>query len=142
MRSILVDTGAIVGLFNRHDRLHAAAERFFQALNGTDRLLTTWPVVTECSFALVRNRAAFFDWLAQDILEVVDFAVADLEVMKRWMSNYADREVDFADATLVWLAGKRDTNLIATTDFNDFEAYRILITRRRSRGFRNLIERP
>ena len=57
--------------------------------------------------------------------------------LRAWASRYADREVDFADATLVWLAGKQRTNLIATTDFNDFEAYRLP----NSRSFRNLLTR-
>jgi predicted nucleic acid-binding protein len=40
-------------------------------------------------------------------------------------TRYADREIDFADASLVWLANRRGTTLIATTDFDDFETYRL-----------------
>ncbi len=137
MRSILIDTGAIVGLFNPRDRHHAQSERFFGGLQGPDRLATTWPVVTECTFALARNRSALFDWLLSSSIEVVDFSLDDVETMRRWMDGYRDREVDFADASLVWLAARRNTDLIATTDFNDFEAYRLL----NRRAFRNLIAR-
>jgi len=137
VRSILIDTGVVVGLLNSRDRYHAQSERFFAELRGPDRLATTWPVVTECTFALARNRDALFDWLFAGAVEVVDFGLDDVETMRRWMGGYRDREVDFADASLVWLAARRNTDLIATTDFNDFEAYRPL----NRRPFRNLIAR-
>jgi predicted nucleic acid-binding protein len=137
VRNILIDTGAIVGLLNPRDRNHARAERFFAALQGPDRLATTWPVITECTFALVRNRGALFDWLLAGSIDVVDFGLDDVATMRRWMDGYRDREVDFADASLVWLAARRDTDLIATTDFNDFETYRLF----NRRPFRNLVER-
>lgn len=125
MRSILIDTGAVVALLNPADRRHAAAREFFAGLRPADRLLTTWPVVTECTFALVRNRAALFKWLGSSGIEVVDFALEHVEWMRKWSERYADREIDFADASLVWLAVRHETNLIATTDFNDFEVYRL-----------------
>lgn len=125
MRNILVDTGAIIGLLNPNNRFHARARDFFAKLRASDRLLTTWPVVTECTFALIRNRPALFDWLRLSGIEVVDFGLDDLDAIRSWMDKYHDREIDFADATLVWLAVARRTNLIATTDFNDFEAYRL-----------------
>ena len=137
MRSILVDTGAVIALLRPTDRHHAQAEAFFRSLHGTDRLFTTWPVVTECTFALERNRDALFDWLLASGITVVDFALDDVALMRAWASRYSDREVDFADATLVWLATRQRTNLIATTDFNDFEAYRLP----NRRTFRNLFAR-
>jgi uncharacterized protein len=101
-----------------------------------DRLSATWPVVTECAFALVRNRDALFDWLSAGAVEV-DFEVDDLKAMKRWMDRYSNREVDFADASLVWLATKKQTNLVATIEFNEFETYRLA----NRIAFRNLIAR-
>ena len=40
------------------------------------------------------------------------------------MEKYADRPMDFADATLVVLAEDLDTDLVFTVD-NDFNVYRI-----------------
>lgn len=125
MRNILVDTGAIIGLLNPADRFHDKAHAFFSTLRGTDRLFTTWPVITECTFALIRNRDALFEWLLSGAMAVVDFGLDELSAMKHAMDRYSDREVDFADASLIWLATEKQTNLIATTDFNDFETYRI-----------------
>lgn len=125
MRNILVDTGAIVGLLRPSDRHHDRAQAFFASLAPTDNLLTTWPVVTECAFILRRQEAAFWEWLLESEIRVVNFAFEDVPSMRKWRANYEDREVDFADATLAWLATAHRTSLIATTDFDDFETYRL-----------------
>lgn len=70
-------------------------------------------------------------------IEVANFELDDLDFMRGWIRRYDDREVDFADASIVWLAVRRQTNLIATTDFNDFETYRLP----NRKAFKNLIER-
>ena len=41
------------------------------------------------------------------------------------MDDYADRPMDFADATLVHLAARESLSLILTVDHDDFETYRI-----------------
>jgi predicted nucleic acid-binding protein len=125
MRNILLDTGAVVALLRPGDRLHATAQKFFAALRPGDNLLTTWPVITECAFLLRNHEALFWEWLSESGVEVVDFAVHDIASMRKWRAGYKDREVDFADASLVWLGQKRHTNLVATTDFDDFETYRL-----------------
>ncbi|MGH9577539.1 MAG: hypothetical protein ACRD3R_08885 [Terriglobales bacterium] len=94
-------------------------------------------MVTECTFALERNRDALFDWLLASGIAVADFGLDDIPAMRIWAARYRDREVDFADATLVWLATRQRTNLIATTDFNDFEAYRLP----NRKAFKNLFAR-
>lgn len=138
MRNILVDTGAIVGLLRPSDAHHARAKAFFASLRFTDKLLTTWPVLTESSFIMRRQEEAFWSWLLEGQLEVAQFGLDDVPAMRSWRADYDDREVDFADASLVWLGNSRRTNLIATTDFGDFEAYRLPNGKR----FKNLIDRP
>lgn len=137
MRSIVVDTGAIVGLLDTADRHHAHAAEFFAKLRQNDRLITTWPAITECFYLLEKSQSAMYEWLAVRGIEVIDFSLDDLPGMRRWSAGYRDREVDFADATLVWLAVRERTALIATTDFNDFETYRMP----HGRQFRNLLQR-
>ena len=56
------------------------------------------------------------------MLPLTDADSADLE---RLMKRYADRAMDFADATLVWLAERESLTTILTIDFDDFETYRI-----------------
>lgn len=138
MRNILVDTGAIVGLLKPTDRQHERAKEFFESLRPTDRLFTTWPVITECSFVLRREEAKFWNWLLDSEIEIVDFDIADVPKMRAWREKCEDREVDFADAALVWLADARRTNLVATTDFDDFETYRLY----NGKAFKLMIHRP
>jgi predicted nucleic acid-binding protein len=55
------------------------------------------------------------------------------------MSRYADRPMDFADATLVHLAARESIETILTVDQTDFSVYRSTGKRR----FRVLpLERP
>jgi predicted nucleic acid-binding protein len=137
MRNILLDTGAVVGLLRPSDRHHEHAKHFFSSLRPSDTLLTTWPVVTECAFIMRRREDEYWDWLLSSEVQIVDCALDDLPGMRDWRKRYADREVDFADQTLVWLGDRRRTNLIATTDFDDFEAYRLP----NGKSFKNLITR-
>jgi uncharacterized protein len=41
------------------------------------------------------------------------------------MDDYADRPMDFADATLVYLAAREALSLILTVDHGGFETYRL-----------------
>ena len=125
MRNILLDTGAVVGLLREKDRHHQRAEAFFASLRPSDKLSTTWPVITECGFIMRHDETRFWDWLLDSEIQVVEFGIADIPDMRAWRQRYADREVDFADVSLVWLGDERGTNLIATTDFDDFETYRL-----------------
>lgn len=125
MRNILVDTGAIVGLLRPTDRHHGRAKAFFAALRPADTLLTTWPVITECAFIMRHHEELFWDWLLDSELQLEEFGLDDIPAMRAWRARYTDREVDFADASLIWLADRRGTTLIATTDFDDFETYRL-----------------
>jgi len=52
-------------------------------------------------------------------------SVEHLEDIERVIHQYADRETDFADATLVWLAGLLNTTDVLTIDRADFEVYRL-----------------
>jgi uncharacterized protein len=50
---------------------------------------------------------------------------AELDDVHALMSRYADRPMDFADATLVHLAKRERLSTIFTVDHADFETYRI-----------------
>jgi uncharacterized protein len=50
---------------------------------------------------------------------------ADLPALDTLMHRYADRPMDFADATLVHIAEREGLNTILTIDHDDFETYRI-----------------
>jgi predicted nucleic acid-binding protein len=48
-----------------------------------------------------------------------------LSALEALMRKYADRPMDFADATLVHLARREALSTVFTIDHDDFETYRI-----------------
>jgi predicted nucleic acid-binding protein len=50
---------------------------------------------------------------------------SDLPALEALMARYADRPMDFADATLVHVAQREGLRTILTIDHDDFETYRI-----------------
>lgn len=64
---------------------------------------------------------------AVTVLPIDDADVPELEAL---MHKYADRPMDFADATLVHLAERESLTTIFTIDHDDFETYRIGARRR------------
>jgi predicted nucleic acid-binding protein len=57
-------------------------------------------------------------------IKVLPMGEDDLAELERLMLKYADRPMDFADATLVRLAEREGLTTILTVD-RDFEVYRI-----------------
>lgn len=84
MRNILVDTGTVVGLLDTEDRHHERAEEFFDSLRPADKLLTTWPVITECSFLLRHLEEKFWGWLLESELQIIEFTLGDVSDMRAW----------------------------------------------------------
>jgi len=124
----LVDTGALVALFNRSDRHHAAASAWFASVRGG--LLTTEAVITETAYVLAASPAhqrAALRWVQRartaGLLEVG--AVADHAALAAILERYASLPCDYADATLIALAQKSGVAAIATIDQRDFSVYRI-----------------
>lgn len=123
MQHVLADTGLFVALFNRNDRYHQRSVEFLQ--RGSP-LLTSWLVVTEVGFFLdTQRKLAYLEFIRQGGVSVVDIATTDLESISAVLRKYQDREVDLADASLIWLAEKLNITDIATVDRRDFETYRL-----------------
>ena len=136
--SIIADSGFWIALFNRSDAFHAQS---VTALSGLEkRLITTWPVMTETCHILLRRggQAAQQQFVSQwvqgrfDIFEVTHAHATKIQAL---MHKYADLPMDFADASLVLLAGELGHGDILTTDQRDFGAYRW----KSRRPFRNLL---
>ena len=138
---VLADSGPFVALYNNRDRHHQRALDFFRAHGAALRLHTTWEVISEVMYFLdfsAQVQGDFLDWLyaghQQGLVTIAALEPAELPGLAILMRKYADRPMDLADASLVWLANKLDITDIITVDRADFAVYRTA----KRRGFRNL----
>ena len=121
-----IDTGAILALLDRTDRWHRICVDAFEQLRLP--LVTSEAVLTElfhldgdsrhemeAAWRLVRSGA------------IVPAAIEDSELpqIRALMSRDSGRPMDFADATLVYLAKREALSTIFTVDHADFDTYRI-----------------
>ena len=123
--STLLDSGALVALFDPSAEEH---KHFRAALPSAGMLLSTWPCVTEALHILPRMtmKSALLRWIAAGAVTVHEFHTQDIPAMLSWIEQYSERrEMDFADATLVWLAQTTGCKRIMTTDVRDFSRYRL-----------------
>lgn len=124
----LIDTGPMVALLSRDDHWHNDCRAVFDRLSAP--LGTTVAVLTEFFHLLkIRGRpdvvAAAWDLVQSQALTVLSIGNDDFPALRKLMEKYADRPMDFADATLVHVAERESTNFVFTIDHNDFETYRV-----------------
>jgi uncharacterized protein len=125
---IIADTGVFVALFNKRDRYHAVARKAF-GQKPSEKLITTYPVVTETCYLLSQqvNKEAeqtFLKGIVREISEIFYLQTFHLERMIVLMKKYEDLPMDFADASLVVLAETLGHGRILTVDRRDFSVYR------------------
>lgn len=122
----LIDTGAILGLLRTDDIWH---ERCRVALASLRLPLATTTAVCAEVFHLLGHhpRAVTSAWkfLRSGVVRILPVTDEDSLELERLMKRYADRPMDFADATLVRLAERESLTTILTIDHDDFETYRI-----------------
>jgi len=122
----LIDTGAILALLDRSDRWHGPCVTAFGQLRLP--LLTSEAVLTEL-FHLVGDvqteMEAAWKFVRSGALALGAIEDAELPHLHNLMSRYWDRPMDFADATLVYLAKRESLSAILTVDHADFATYRI-----------------
>lgn len=122
----LIDTGAIVAILEVDDVWHFTC---LQALRSSAMpLFTTEAVLTE-AFHLIgkgsHDKERLWRFVRSGGLALKAMGDSDLPALHSLMARYADRPMDFADATLVHLAARESISVILTIDHDDFETYRI-----------------
>ena len=123
MIGALVDTGFLVALFSRRDPLRRAAREHLQA--HTYPLATVAPVIVEtCFFLNARAKADLLDTILRGAIAVSELPPEAYREVKTLVLKYADRDIDFADAALIWFAGVSGCRSILTVDERDFSVYR------------------
>ena len=141
MQNVIADSGPLGALFNKRDRFHDRAVEFFRVHGAALRCHTTWEVASEVMYFLDFNVDAqgdFLEWLhaghERGFMTITALDPTDLPGLSKLVRKYADRPMDLADASLVWLANKTDITDIITVDRADFSVYR---TNKR-KSFRNV----
>jgi hypothetical protein len=122
----LIDTGAMLALLDRDDRWHERCADAFATLRLP--LATSAAVLAELFHLLGDNRrdlAAAWGLLRSGAVTVLAIDEGDMAELETLMKRYADRPMDFADATLVRLAKRERLTTVFTVDHDDFETYRI-----------------
>lgn len=126
MRSVLLDTGALVALLDRSEKHHDAFVKWFQEFEG--QLLTTEPVLTETTYLIgpkAQNQVTSIEFILQEGAVLIPQSRASLSRAKKLMEKYSNVPMDFADATLVTLAEETNVNEILTLDHRGFQIYRL-----------------
>lgn len=122
----LIDTGAMLALLDRTDRWHRLCVQALEQLRLP--LMTSEAVLTEL-FHLVgdsrHEREAAWRFVRSGAIILAPIENSELAQIHALMTRYADRPMDFADATLVHLAKREALSAIFTVDHADFETYRI-----------------
>lgn len=123
MRSIVVDSGPLIALFDGSDQYHEATVRFLE--RNRSPLITNLPVITEVVYVLDFSGQAQRDFLswAQLALTIDAHTAEDLPRIRAILEKYADLPADFADASLVALCDRLKVWDVASID-SDFTIYR------------------
>jgi uncharacterized protein len=122
----LIDTGAILALLDRADRWHRLCVDTVRQLRLP--LATSEAVLTELFHLVGDSRheiEAAWRLVRSGAIVLAPIENSELQPIEALMSRYADRPMDFADATLVYLAKREGLSTIFTVDHADFETYRI-----------------
>jgi uncharacterized protein len=122
----LIDTGAMIALLDRTDRWHRTCVDAFHQLRLP--LLTSEAVLAELFHLVGDSRhemEATWKFLRSGAAVLATIEDSELPEMHLLMSRYWDPPMDFADATLVYLAKRETLSTVFTVDHADFETYRI-----------------
>jgi len=124
--AVLVDTGPLLAFVDDRDSWHSKCKSEFGQVRLP--LITTYAVLTELFHLALRRygtMSGVWPVLRTGQIALAPLGTADLPALDTLMTRYADRPMDFADATLVHVAQRESISTILTIDHDDFETYRI-----------------
>jgi uncharacterized protein len=122
----LIDTGAILALLDLDDEWHEACVEAYN--NHRLPWLTTEAVLTEALHLVLRNLRhdrGLWRLFRSGAIRMSSITNEELPQIQALMEDYADRPMDFADATIVHVASRERLSTIMTVDHDGFETYRL-----------------
>ena len=126
VKTCLLDTGPIVAFLDVDDLFHEFVFKRLQRFHG--EWVTTNAIISEAMYFarnMRRGPAEVARFVKMSRLRVFDSCqVPQLEAAAHLMKKYANISMDFADATLVYLADRTKCYDLLTLDRRDFSVYR------------------
>jgi predicted nucleic acid-binding protein len=108
------------------DSQHAVCERLVFELPRP--FITTWPVIAEAAW-LLRHTAGgvsgLLRMISEGLLDCYQLDAGAAAWMDGFLKKYADQSPQLADASLMYVAEKENTDLVFTLDRRDFGVYRL-----------------
>jgi uncharacterized protein len=122
---IVADTGAVLALFDRRDRHHAAVRAVFE--EAPDAWVLPWAILPEVDYLVATElgRKAQETWLADlaDGAFVVEWGRdGDLPSAQRIDRRYKSLHLGLVDAVVIAVAERLHAGAIATLDLRHFGA--------------------
>jgi predicted nucleic acid-binding protein len=126
---LIVDTSALIALFNDRDPAHAITRDLMEQVR--EPLILSPYVVAELDYMLatrlgVERELAVLRELAGEAWTHASFGANEMRVAIGVVERYADLKIGLADASNVVLADRYSTRTIATLDRRHFGAVRPL----------------
>jgi predicted nucleic acid-binding protein len=126
---LIIDTSALIALFNDHDPAHAETVELFGS--STDDLIVSPYVVAELDYLVltregVQAELTVLRALSGGAWELAPFDIDDVRTAISLIERYTDQDIGLADASNVVLADRYSTRTIATFDHRHFDVLRPL----------------
>jgi uncharacterized protein len=124
---ILLDTSGLLAALIRSECDHLGAKA---VLEGEHRPLVLSPfVLAELDYFVTRylgppGEARLLDEVVRDVYSLADFGVDEVREAAAVIDAHPELEIGLADASLVVLAGRYDTDRVLTLDERHFRALR------------------
>jgi len=121
---IVVDTGPLVGLFDKDDCYHKLCKETLKRVR--EPLVTNWAVLTEVmyllDFSLIAQNLCF-DFIESGGIDIRSGNASQIYRIHQLLKQYNDLPIDFADASIVALSEEENIKTVFTLDHKDFRIY-------------------
>lgn len=123
---VVADTGFVVTLMNRRDRLHSSVRRIYEQKTS---ILLPQTALTEVAYLVGRDAGIpvviqFLEGIADSHFITVAVNEHDLTRVAEILAEYVDSKIDFVDATVMAIAERYNCHTILTVDRRDFQVFR------------------
>jgi predicted nucleic acid-binding protein len=121
----VVDAGPLVAILRKEDEHHRACVVALR--ESATHLYTCWPVITEAAWLLRHDHGGvegLFRVFQSGAITVAELDRESLLWIPLFLARYASNRAQVADAAVMYLAERYDTETVLTLDRRDFSVYR------------------